>query len=45
MKRGIRWGMIGVNNSLAEDFQLLCLDMDWGNLPMLVFGVYIWVFS
>ncbi len=40
MKRGVRWGVIGVRNSLAEDFQFHCLDMEWGPLLALVFSAY-----
>ncbi len=40
IKRGVRWGVIGVRNSLAEDFQFHCLDMEWGPLLALVFSAY-----
>ncbi|KAK9797007.1 hypothetical protein WJX73_004119 [Symbiochloris irregularis] len=35
-----RWGVLGVSNSLIDDFTFHCLDMPWRSLLFLVLGVY-----
>lgn len=35
-----RWGVIGVRRTLADDFQFICLDMEWGTLLCFVMAVY-----
>ena len=37
----MRWGVLGVKRTFADDFTFHCLDMSWPYLLLLVFGVYL----